>query len=246
MSTSLEEVHEEIGVIQAGEMVLSMASSPIAEPFALPDGDDDIIADLAAVGVMLSSAYPNDEQIAAVEQSRREAMAAIYLAAAGRCDETMLRHANTRDHLIAPLLARIERIRRFYDAQIVYEQRRRDELVRFVEHLAQLSTYPGKKKSIATPFGTFGYRDVSATVELVSEDAAIDWAKQMAPGYVQVTAKLNLSVAREYLTEPELAECKQTLKWGEMKKHLANDVDLPPGVQRVEGGRQFYAKVEVR
>lgn len=242
MSTSLVEVHAEIGAIENAEQ---MASSPVPEPFVLPTGDEDIIADLAAIGITFGTTV-DEESARAAEQSQREAMGAIYLDHASRCDERAAELAATRDKLLAPLQARIARIERFYAAQITYENRRREELLRFVEYLAQLCQYPGKKKSIATPFGSFGFRDVSPTVELTDEAAAIEWAKQMAPGFVSVAAKLDLAAAREYFTEPELAACKQSLKWGELKKHVAAEEDLPPGVQRIAGGRQFYAKLEVR
>jgi hypothetical protein len=188
--------------------------------------------------------FATDAQLAA-DQAKREAVAATFLDHASRHETRAEELAEARDHQLAIIIAKGQRIREFYERQIQKQHARRDELLRYVEHLASLSVYPGKKKSIDTPFGTFGFKDVSPSAQLVDEGAALTWAKSVNPEYVQVTAKLGLNVAVEYLTDAELAECKQTLKWGELKKKLDLDAELPPGVQKTEGGRQFYAKIDL-
>jgi hypothetical protein len=244
-----EMINDEITGGEAfGKPALELVHEQLAgsvEPFTLPDDPDaDVIADLAAIGIDFSGGTLTDVEIAA-DQAKREAVAATFLDHAGRhatrADELM----QARDHQLAILLAKGQRIRDFYERQIQKQNARRDELLRHVEHLAALSVYTGKKKSIDTPFGTFGFKDVSPSVELVDEAAALEWAKGQQPALVQVTAKLALTEAVEYLSDTELASCKQTLKWGELKKTLTPEAkELPPGVQKVDGGRQFYAKID--
>lgn len=216
-----------------------------AEPFALADDpNEDIIADLAAIGIDFGGSELTDAELAE-DQAKREAVAATFLDHASRHEARADELAEARDHQLAIIIAKGQRIREFYERQIQKQHARRDELLRYVEHLASISIYNGKKKSIDTPFGTFGFKDVAPSAQLFDEGAALTWAKSVNPEYVQVTAKLGLNVAVEYLTDAELAECKQTLKWGELKKKLDLDAELPPGVQKTEGGRQFYAKIDL-
>jgi hypothetical protein len=221
-------------------------ASTEAEPFALPEGDADIVADFAAMGILFQNpAEPSAEELQTLEQTQREAMAARYLELAGLCDAECTKLDETRDLIVNPLLEKIARVTAFYSERQAKLIARRDGLLRFVEHLAALSSYPGKKKSIATPFGTFGYRDIAPTVRLVDEPKTLEWLRQDYPGFVQVTAKLPLDEAREYLGESQLAECKHSLKWVELKKLIDPSAkELPPGVEPVPGGREFYAKPE--
>jgi hypothetical protein len=225
----LEQTHNETGA---------------SAPFLLPDDpNEEIAADLAAMGITSGAIFDKEEEY---DQAQREAVAATFLDHASRHATRADELAQARDHQLAVLLEKGQRIRDFYAAQIKKQNDRRDELLRYVEHLASISIYHGKKKSIDTPFGTFGFKDVAPSAQLVDEAQALTWAKSVNPEYVQVTAKLGLNVAVEYLTDAELAECKQTLKWGELKKRLDLDAELPPGITKVEGGRQFYAKIDTR
>jgi hypothetical protein len=225
----------------------AVAAELAASPWALPDDDEDIVADLKALGVITDAGTKTPAEL---EQERLVAVAGFYLDRMGRCDLEAIALNDQRDALLAPYRAKIDQIEAFYAGQLARVARRRAEYERQATQLAELAQYPGKKKSLDTPFGTLGFRDQSASVELVDESKATAWAVEKRPELVRVTAKLPLTEAREYLSESELAACKQELRWGDLKKTIdvTRDAiaDLPPGVARIEPRRAYFAKPEVR
>lgn len=174
--------------------------------------EDDVRADLEAAGLVVG-----DES--AMAQAQRDAMAAIYLRRMGALGRELDRQAEaekleheviTRHYgrLAAPLIRQLA----------AYEQQ--------VEILAELSVATmGKKHSAETPWGSYGYRNQSATVELADRMAALSFAREHAPAFVKT-------------------KTTEDLAWSEWKKTLATlpPDQLPAGVVAVPARREFYAK----
>jgi phage host-nuclease inhibitor protein Gam len=204
-----------------------------AEPFTLDGIDDDIRADLIAVGVDLA----NPDLLA---QQQREAAAALFL-----------RHICVRDQRIADLERsmelEIDLVTRHYARLIAKPTQERAAFVRQVELMAELSAVQkgfGKKKSASTPFGTFGIRHSGATVELTDAAALLEHLKASDPTKVKVTAVLPLNEAREYLSPEELAKTKMEPRWSDVKATLDPEGELPPGVAKVPETVTPFAKPE--
>lgn len=202
-------------------------------PFTLDGIDDDIRADLIAVGVDLA----NPDRLA---QQQREAAAALFL-----------RHICSRDQQIANLQEamemEIELVSRHYGRLIAKPKSERESFVRHVEMLAELSALQkgfGKKKSASTPYGSFGIRHAGATVECIDAAKLLEHLKATDPSKVKVTAVLPLNEARDYLSESELAKTKMEPKWADVKASLNPDGELPPGVAKVPESEVPFAKPE--
>lgn len=201
--------------------------------FALPDLDEELKSDLAAVGIDLSA--PRD-----LAQEQREAAAAILLRLICKRDEQIANLQRTME-------LELDLVRNHYARLIAKPKSDRDGFVRHVEMLAELSATLkgfGKKKSATTPFGSFGIRHSSATVEMQDASALLEHLKTADPTKVKVTATLPLNEAREYLSESELAKTKMEPKWAEVKASLDPNGTLPPGVAKVPEREVPFAKPE--
>jgi hypothetical protein len=194
--------------------------------------DDDMDADLAALGITLS---PDVER--ALDQAHREAMAATLL-------RRMQRNAKEREEIARTMELQIEQIRVHYERRLAPLEVTYARLESFVLTLAELTEW-GKKKSAATPFGTFGVRTSAATVERVDEAALVAWAATEKPELVRITAALPLSQARELFTDAELSTLKRSVEWGALKKTLSPDGTLPPGVRAVPAAVRAFAEPAV-
>lgn len=210
------------------------------ESFVLPDIDDDLRADFAAIGIDLSI-DPQDgaaDDFAALEQAKREALAAMLLRRVAQRDRE-LEAAQSAFELEVQILTQ------HYDRRMAGARRDREACIRFVEHLALLSAEQGgfgRKKSADTPWGTFGIRERGASVECTDKDALIKHYAQTNPLLVSVTAKLPLSRAKLLMSEGEIAAAKVEPVWNAIKKTLDPNGTLPPGVVKVEPMRVAYAE----
>lgn len=209
--------------------------SDSASDFPFDQLDEEIIADLAAVGIDLSKG-PD------LEQSQREAAAAILLRLMVRGDDEIARLTEAMD-------LELELIRTHYAGLLETPQRRQAECQRHIECLAEVSALRGgfgKKKSASTPYGSFGIRHAAATVELSDSDALLAHLKESDPARVKVTAVFPLTEAREYLSETELAKTKMEPKWSDVKASLDPEKELPPGVSKVPAVDSPFAKPQKR
>jgi hypothetical protein len=135
----------------------------------------------------------------------------------------------------------LEAVRAHYERQLMPLRTRRRVFLDFVENLAALVQWK-KKKSAATPYGTFGVKDRAATVKLADPDAALAWAREERREVVRVVVTLPLAEAYQYFTDDELARAaKVELEWGRLKASLDADGALPPGVERIEAVREPFA-----
>lgn len=193
--------------------------------------DDDIVSDLRALGIELTPDVERD-----MEESRRQAMVALMfrrvrantvaietLEAARALEQTAIDACYERQ--IAPLAAAVK------------------ILLGSIEAVADMTPW-GKKKSAETPYGTYGVRESAATVECADREALTQWARTNRPALVRVVATLSYVDARERFTEEEMKDlAKLDVAWGDFKKTLALDDELPPGVLEVPAKRVPFAKV---
>lgn len=212
--------------------------------FSLEGIDDDIIGDLAAVGITIRSTKevgtdPSHTEALVDSAAQRATIAALYLRLAGESNAEIERHK-------AAMMLQVELITAHYERLMAPAARRRDGFLRQVENLALIAGMEGdfgkRKKSAETPFGSFGYKDTDATVALDDSDALCKHLVVEDPTRIRVIVKLPLDEAREYLNETELAETKMEPLWGEYKKTLSPDGELPPGVKKVAAARTPFAK----
>jgi phage host-nuclease inhibitor protein Gam len=221
---------------RGGPPVLTMETSHMrdtrehaSEPHILDGIDDDVTQDLAAIGVEL---VPNVEQD--LDDERRHAMAALLLRRAGGVDREIASIQRTME-------LELEAVRAHYERQLMPLRTRRRLFLDFVENLAALVQWK-KKKSAATPYGTFGVKDRAATVKLADPDAVLAWAREERREVVRVVVTLPLAEAYQYFTDDELARAaKVELEWGKLKASLDVDGALPPGVERVAAVREPFA-----
>lgn len=209
-----------------------------ARPFVLDDDapvhplagiDDDLAADLATVGVTLTLGVERE-----VGPSQREAMAALLLRRAGGIERAVAT-------LDAACDLELAAIRAHYGRKTAALLAQRDRLVGYVQVIAEVTEWK-KKKSVETPYGTFGVKDTAPTVRCEDDAALLAWAQEQRPEVVRVTAALSLSEARQFLTDEEIAGHKTAVEWGKLKATLEPDGALPPGVVKVEGSRTAFAK----
>lgn len=220
-----------VDVFSIDESTPEIGNSPATgEPFRLLENED-LAQELALVGIQVGQEDPTNT--AAIE-----AEAAVFLRRAGECD------AET-DRLKATMQKQIEVVMAHYGQRIQAAQRRYAECVRHVEYLASIAQYPKRAKSFATPFGAFGRRDRSATVQLADSSALLDWAKAEQPTHVRavLTSTLADPSMRDALEAGQ--DVKLAPEWNAIKKTLDPDGTLPPGVMKVEARTEFYAAPEL-
>jgi phage host-nuclease inhibitor protein Gam len=195
--------------------------------------DDDVTQDLAAMGIALA---PNVE--AEMDDERRHAMAAVLLRRAGGVGREI-------EQIEGTMSLELEAIRAHYERQLMPLRTRRQVFLDFVANLAGLVQWK-KKKSAATPYGSFGVKDRAASVRLADAAAALTWARTNQPDVVRVVVTLPLADAYQYFTDDELAATgKVELEWGKLKAALDAAGALPPGVERVEPVRETFAEAVV-
>lgn len=213
--------------ITTGVLGEPLTPPPAAHPLA--GLDEDLEQDLAVIGVTLT---PDAEQ--AMEDSRRQAYAAVLFRRVRALQREIAETAQARD-------LEVEMVHAHYERQLAGPRAKALAFLSFIENLAQLTTW-GKKRSHATPYGTFGVRRKAPTVELQDDAQSLAWAKTERPELVRVTVSLSLVEARQFFTDAEIAKHKVALEWGKLKASLSPDGDLPPGVTAVSGGDEPFAK----
>lgn len=187
----------------------------------------DLVEEFAAVGITLGAEDPH-------QADWIEAEAAVFLRRAAECDvET--------DRLKAAMTRQIALVTAHYTRLIEREQRRYGECVRHIEYLASIATFPKKKKSLETPFGSFGRRDKSATVELVNPAELLDWAIAHQPEHVKAVRTATLADADVQAAIANGEDVKIVPEWGAIKKTLDVDGALPPGVAKIAARTEYFA-----
>jgi hypothetical protein len=220
--------HDEIGGAEAGVDV--DAPVPFTPVHPLAGIDEELDAELAAMGVELT---PGVEE--AMAEERRQGMAAVLLRRAGREDAAIAELQGTMELQLAA-------IRACYERQIAPHAARRDRYLQHVELVAELTPWK-KRKSAITPFGTYGVRDTSATVEVTDRKALAEHALTALPGFVRIDLQLPLAEAKERFSDDEIKQRgKVDVEWGKLKSTLDVDGTLPPGVIKVDAARTAYAK----
>jgi hypothetical protein len=189
-----EMINDEITGGEAfGKPALELVHEQLAgsvEPFTLPDDPDaDVIADLAAIGIDFSGSVLTDLELAA-DQAKREAVAATFLDHASRHATRADELAQARDHQLAILLAKGQRIRDFYEREIQKQNARRDELLRYVEHLASLSVYTARRSRSTRRSARSASRTSRRARSWSTRPRRSRGRRACTRSYVQVTAKL--------------------------------------------------------
>lgn len=226
MTQSTEQLH----TLEPTAVTRSEAG-PDAPAHPLAGLDDDVEADLAAIGIQLT---PDVER--ALEQERRIAMAAALFRRAMRVRAEL---AETERAMGLEL----DMVRAHYERQMAPRRAVEARLLTFIQTLAELTPW-GKKKSHATPYGTFGVKDYAPTVELKDREALLAHMKTDRPGLVRVTVTMTYGEALEYFTDEELARTATLdVEWGKLKGVLDVAQPLPPGVALVPARREAYAKL---
>lgn len=206
----------------------------------LCDIDGDLAADFASVGIELDG-FDGAQPIVNGDAVQRATAASLFLRLAG-VEELAL--AQLRE----TMMAQVEVITAYYERQMDKHATRRAMFTRFVEAIARDAAAAGdfgKKKSANTPFGQFGVSDKSASVVVSDTAALLAHLTANAPQFVRVETKLSLDEAREILTPSVLDASDLVPLWGELKKTLTAEGELPPGVERVAAQRVPFAKPEV-
>lgn len=184
-----------------------MSAQPL---FELPT-DEEELEELRSVGIDLNGPVSEPQLIAeASDLLRREAYYAKEIA---KLEEI-------RD-------AEIARISMRYDTQIASLDKRRSYLNTVVVQIAQMVSYPAKKKSIKVGFGTIGFRASREKIEVTDTDKALTFAKETVPQAVKVKESL---VMKE-ITDHILTKMKET---GE----------IPEGFEHHASVDEYYAKAE--
>lgn len=236
MTTLAENVADITGRLDDGQG--APVAAPQDDPFAfLLDGtEQDLIDDFATLGIDVGAP-------SALEAPQRQAAASMLLRRAALARREAAKLEAARD-------AEIALIEMHYAAEIGRQEARARQLEDAVTQIAEIAREAGdfgKKKSASTPFGTFGFRETAATVELEDASQALAFAREHAPECVKADLTLPLTEAREYFTDDELAARNAlSLKWGEFKKTLDPEEALPPGVKVKPASREFFAKPDVQ
>lgn len=246
MKTTAENLAEFAGLVDEGPTAPveapaeALVEAPAAEserddPFAflLDDTEHDLVAEFAAVGTDVTAP-------AAGGAAERQATASMFLRLASQARAEARRLERARDY-------EVSLVEGFYAVGIQKVEARARQLEAAVEAIAAVAREAGdfgKKKSAATPFGEFGYRERQATVELDDATKVLDYAREHAPDFVKAVVTLPYQEARETFTEAEMEErASLKLEWGELKKTLSPESkELPPGVAKVPASRTYYAK----
>lgn len=222
---------EQLETLEPSTIELTTAAPPCAPMHPLAGIDDDVEQDLAAVGITLT---PNVERD--LQQERRIAMAAALFRRVQRVQAEL---AETERAMTLEL----DMVRAHYERQMAPRRAVVTRLLAFIESLAELTPW-GKKKSHATPYGTFGVKDYAPTVERTDAEALLAAMKADRPGLVRVTVTMTYGEALEYFTDEELARtAKMDVEWGKLKALLDVEQPLPPGVRLVPARREAYAKL---
>lgn len=132
-----------------------------------------------------------------------------------------------------------------YERKLGAVREREQRLTGALEALAAtLIPADAKKKSLDLPFGLLKRKDTKASVKMVNADALAEHlsATELRDKVtVELTKRLPLDRALEAFTPAELEELgwKTVVAWGEVKKTLNPDGQLPPGVERVAPATAF-------
>lgn len=175
--------------------------------------DADERAELAALGISADvSATPDD-------QAARDAQASTLLRALGRVE------AEIGERRRALQIER-DQLERIYGSEIERLERRQSFLAGAIEALAVVSEFGPKKKSRAVGFGTYGLRQSPLKVEVLDEDAVLDWAMQGLPEAVSATVTLTGSEVNQ-IVDAGLGECvaPARLRWALAKSLLKGHVE---------------------
>ena len=133
-------------------------------------------------------------------------------------------------------------IRECYERQIAPLSADVARLTGVIEVIAELTPW-AKKKSAETPYGVYGVRESTPTVECVDRHALTVWAATERPDIVRMKITLPLAEAKERFTDAELdAFATGDIEWGAFKGTIALDAPLPAGVAIVPAKRIPYAK----
>lgn len=197
--------------------------------------DEDVVEDLRALGVNIHE----PESAESLDQTRRDAMASVLMRRQAAEMEAIGQLEQSRD-------AEIRFIAHRYAPEL---ERRRLQVARLEEAVKAIAWqtkerngYTGKKKSRDVGAGTYGYRTSSAGVELADEAAFIAWAEEHAPETLRVKPTLTLAVAREYLSETELAAVRREVIKKDACAIAAAREDLPAGFVAVAESHDYFAK----
>lgn len=212
---------------------MTAVAGAVESPWSVLVADDEIIADLQALGVRGA-----DVSAAELDQTRRDAVASVFLR----------RHAEEIAHraqLEESRDAEIEFIRARYADQMMRSSQRIITLDRAVQAIAAQTRdaggYVGKKKSRDVGAGTFGYRSYAADIDIIDDAAYLAWAESNAPESVRVALKLTLAEARQYFAVDELRDCKREVVKATAKTVAEHAPELPPGCQKTPAEDVFYA-----
>ncbi len=159
-----------------------MSEYPTSE-WRLPT-DEDEIADLASVGLML------DDPIAA-DQPRRDAFASWLLESMARADLEIAERERARDMEIAIINARYERSL----ARLRIRRLEKESQVKVLAEISALSGGFGKQKSRTVGYGSYGGRKKPERLEVTDAAEVLNWARGSNPALIRVTTREDVPVA---------------------------------------------------
>lgn len=152
--------------------------------FTLDGADADLIDDLRSVGVNVGSRHfdetPEGVAEGAIFELPGEQGASD--AAASQMMRLIMADDAELDRITAAMDAEIELITARYRTIADPVSRRRASKASIVEHIAAQAFAPdAKKRSRATPYGTFGVRKLPERFEIIDPNSLLAWARLHAP-----------------------------------------------------------------
>jgi len=117
------------------------------------------------------------------------------------------------------------------------------DLERFLQ--SELRRLGGRRRSIALPGGTIGYRASTARLDVVDEAAARQWCVEHLSSALNVTLEAEGRAALELLQRHDSLggpRVRVRLARGPLKEHFLSTGELPEGMDYQPGSDRFYIK----
>jgi hypothetical protein len=207
-------------------------------PFTLAEIDDDIAADLRAIGITVAT--PEE-----LEQSQRDALAGILLRRMQQLDEEY-------ESLNGAFKTELELLQHSFSRRLGPLSTRRAELEAQVKVLAQIALGAGgfgdKKKSRDVGYGTYGARTIPAKFEIADDTMCLRWAEQHDPSVVRVTLQMSLAVMQILFDNeplpPDITEKKREVLVSQVKANYGSGEEPPPGCITFAKHEEYFARPE--
>lgn len=111
---------------------------------------------------------------------------------------------------------------------------------------AEIQKFNGRRKSVAVPAGTLGFRREPARLVVIDDNRLLVWCRSHLPQALKVSVEAGGDDAQQLLRWQQShcpgTRCTEQVVKNVLQDHFRSAGEIPDGADRVAGGEKFYVK----